>query len=128
MKHPESNVSAGPSSGPGSRLPSWRTHFLHCPGAPVRGKLGLTEQRRSAFLEPASTSLPNKVFFISEHFRMSPEHKRCLAVALKKQRMDLHFFGLDGGKILGHSSLVCLASPMLAKVNINVANTGIFHH
>ena len=94
MKHPESNVSAGPSSGPGSRLPSWRTHFLHCPGAPVRGKLGLTEQRRSAFDEPTSTSLPNKVFIISEHIGVSPNYQCCLEVALKKQRVDFQFFGL----------------------------------
>ena len=67
MKHRESNVSAGPSFGPGSRLPSWRTHFLQCPGAPVRGKLGLTEQRRYAFHEPTSTSLPNRVFIVSEY-------------------------------------------------------------
>ena len=52
MKHPESNVSAGPSSGPGSRLPPWGTHFLHYRGARVRGKLGLAEQRQSGFLEP----------------------------------------------------------------------------
>ena len=81
MKHPESNVSAGPSSGPGSRLPPRGTHFLHYPGARLRGKLGLTEQRRSAFREPTCTSLPNKVFIISEHVGMSPDGKECLAIA-----------------------------------------------
>ena len=88
MKHAESNVSAGPSSGPGSRLPTWRTHFLQCPGAPVRGKLGLTEQRQTAFLEPANTSLPNKVFIISEHKGMLPVHECNIAVVLKKQNRD----------------------------------------
>ena len=88
MKHPESNVSAGPSSGPGSRLPPRRTHFLHYPGAHLRGKLGLTEQRRSAILEPASTSLPNKVSIISEHNGMSLVHKCCIAVVLKEQNRD----------------------------------------
>lgn len=84
MKHPESNVSAGPSSGPGSRLPPRGTHFLHYPGARLRGKLGLTEQRRSAFREPTCTSLPNKVFIISEHVGMSPDDEHCLEMALTK--------------------------------------------
>ena len=110
MKHPESNVSAGPSSGPGSRLPSWRTHFLHCPGAPVRGKLGLTEQRRSAILEPASTFLPIKVFIISEHNGMSPALKCCIAVVLKKQNRDYKYFGLADWRVLGHRSLICITS------------------
>ena len=65
------------------------------------------------------------MFIISEHFIMLPEHERCLVGILKKQRMDLQFFGFDGGGVLGHTSLVCLTSPMLAQVNINVPNTGI---
>ena len=33
---------------------------------------------------------------------MLPEHERCLVGILKKQRMDLEFFGFDGEGVLGH--------------------------
>ena len=58
MKQTESNVSAGPISWPSSRLPPECKHFPVCLGALVRGKLDLTEQPQSLFLEPVSTSLP----------------------------------------------------------------------
>ena len=59
MKQTESNVSAGPISWPSSRLPPECKQFPVCLGAYVRGKLDLTEQRQTLFLEPVSTSLPS---------------------------------------------------------------------
>ena len=47
---------------------------------------------------------------------MSPEHTRWLSLALKRQRIDLQFFGSDGRKVDAHQSLVSLASPMMAQV------------
>ena len=52
----------------------------------------------------------------SEVIVMSPEHSRWLAMAMKRQRVDLQFLGSDGRRVDGHQSLVCLASPMLAQV------------
>ena len=66
MKQTESNVSAGPISWPSSRLPSECKQFPVCLGAHVRGKLDLTEQRQTLFLEPVSTSLPYRARIIPE--------------------------------------------------------------
>ena len=48
--------------------------------------------------------------------RMSSEHVRCLAGALRREQPDLQMLAEDGRRIAGHRSLVALASPLLAKI------------
>ena len=55
--------------------------FQSALGAPVRGKLDLTEQRQTLFLEPVSTSLPNRARTIPE--MVMENIKRCFKSLLK---------------------------------------------
>ena len=47
---------------------------------------------------------------------MGPEHLRSLATALRRQEGDLQFLSRDGERVVGHRSLACLASPLLAAI------------
>ena len=47
---------------------------------------------------------------------MGPEHLRSLAMAMRQQEGDLEFLSRDGERVVGHRSLACLASPLLAAI------------